>query len=49
MNLEHINNLNDHYPLGKTAAEGAKIIVDYATDGKWHHGQMLMKDGFMPW
>lgn len=41
--------LNDHYPLGKTTAEGAKIIVDYATDGKWHHGQMLMKDGFMPW
>ncbi|WP_099157682.1 SDR family NAD(P)-dependent oxidoreductase [Virgibacillus ndiopensis] len=41
--------LNDHYPLGKTPAEGAKIIVEYATDGKWHHGQMLMKDGFMPW
>lgn len=41
--------LNDHYALGKTPAEGAKIIVDYATDGKWHHGEMLMKDGFMPW
>lgn len=41
--------LNDHYPLGKSPAEGAKIIVDYATDGKWHHGEMLMKDGFMPW
>jgi NAD(P)-dependent dehydrogenase (short-subunit alcohol dehydrogenase family) len=41
--------LNDHYALGKTPAEGAKVIVDYATDGKWHHGQMLMNDGFMPW
>lgn len=41
--------LNDHYPLGKSPAEGANIIVDYATDGKWHHGEMLMKDGFMPW
>jgi short-subunit dehydrogenase len=41
--------LNDHYALGKTPADGAKIIVDYATDGKWHHGEMLMKDGFMPW
>jgi NAD(P)-dependent dehydrogenase (short-subunit alcohol dehydrogenase family) len=41
--------LNDHYPLGKSPSEGAKIIVDYATDGKWHHGEMLMKDGFMPW
>lgn len=41
--------LNDHSPLGKSTAEGAEIIVDYATDGKWHHGQMLMKDGIMPW
>jgi NAD(P)-dependent dehydrogenase (short-subunit alcohol dehydrogenase family) len=41
--------LNDHYPLGKSPAEGAKIIVDYATDGKRHHGKMLMKDKIMPW
>ncbi|MEK4884800.1 hypothetical protein NST81_08880 [Bacillus sp. FSL W8-0223] len=36
--------LNGHHPLGKSPAEGAKIIVDYSTDGKRHHGKMLMKD-----
>ncbi|MGV7001967.1 SDR family NAD(P)-dependent oxidoreductase [Priestia megaterium] len=41
--------LNGHHPLGKSPAEGAKIIVDYATDGLRHHGKMLMKDGIMPW
>jgi len=41
--------LNGNAPGGKTTAEGAAIIVRYATDQKNYNGKILNEAGIMPW
>lgn len=41
--------LNGNAPGGKTKAEGAAIIVRYATDGTRHNGEFLNADGVIAW
>ncbi|WP_219834226.1 SDR family NAD(P)-dependent oxidoreductase [Paenibacillus sp. R14(2021)] len=41
--------LNGNAEGGKSKAEGAAIIVEYATDGKRHNGEFLNAQGVLPW
>ncbi len=41
--------LNGNAPGGKTPAEGAEIIVDYALSETNYHGKILNKNGIIPW
>ncbi|WP_088066640.1 SDR family NAD(P)-dependent oxidoreductase [Gottfriedia luciferensis] len=41
--------LNGNSPGGKTTAEGAKIITDYALSIENYNGKILNKNGIMPW
>ncbi|MDO3412825.1 SDR family NAD(P)-dependent oxidoreductase [Saccharibacillus sp. CPCC 101409] len=41
--------LNGNAEGGQTKKAGAKIIVDYATDGKRHNGEFLNAEGIFAW
>jgi len=41
--------LNGNAPGGKTTAEGAKIIVDYALSENVYNGKILNNSGIIPW
>ncbi|ACT04235.1 SDR family NAD(P)-dependent oxidoreductase [Paenibacillus sp. JDR-2] len=41
--------LNGNAEGGKSKAEGAAIIVGYATDGKRHNGEFLNEQGVIAW
>ncbi|WP_423410431.1 SDR family NAD(P)-dependent oxidoreductase [Heyndrickxia sp. MSNUG] len=41
--------LNGNAPGGKTTAEGAKIIVDYALSENGYNGKVLNNSGIIPW
>jgi NAD(P)-dependent dehydrogenase (short-subunit alcohol dehydrogenase family) len=41
--------LNGNAPGGKTTAEGAKIIVDYALSENGYNGKILNNSGIIPW
>ncbi|MEH7442075.1 SDR family NAD(P)-dependent oxidoreductase [Bacillus sp. JJ1122] len=41
--------LNGNAPGGKTTAEGAKIIVDYALSENGYNGKILNNNGIIPW
>ncbi|NBD26485.1 SDR family NAD(P)-dependent oxidoreductase [Paenibacillus glycinis] len=41
--------LNGNSKGGKSKAEGAAIIVGYATDGKRHNGEFLNEQGVVAW
>ena len=41
--------LNGNAPGGKTAAEGAQIIVKYALSDQNHQGKILNHNGIIPW
>ncbi|RLQ94631.1 SDR family NAD(P)-dependent oxidoreductase [Falsibacillus albus] len=41
--------LNGNAPGGKTKAESAQIITQYALDNANYHGKILDKNGIIPW